>query len=130
MTAFVEQIRVQFNETDAMGVVHHANYVNYVERARVEFLRARGLSYREITERGFHLAVVEIQFKYRSPAHFDDLLDVEVSLSHLGRASADFAFVIRRAQQLICEGVTKLACVTKDAKLRPIPEDARQLLSS
>lgn len=126
-TRFVQTLRVQFHDTDAMGVVHHANYVKYVERARVEFLRERGLSYRELTDSGIHLAVIEIQFKYLKPAKFDDVLLVEAWISKLRRASADFDFLIKRSEQVLCKGVTKLACVDQAAIPRAIP---RQVLSA
>jgi acyl-CoA thioester hydrolase len=122
------QLRVHFNETDAMGVAHHSSYVNYVERARVEFLRSRGLSYREVTDSGVHLAVVEIHFKYLRSAYFDDVLMVRVNLSHLGRASAVFQFEIQRDECTVCHGFTKLACVNRDAKVLPLPDKVRRLM--
>src|SRR3954447_11243128 len=72
--------RVCVAETDMMGIVHHANYVLLFERGRLEFLRRRGLPYKEMVERGFHMPVVELNLRYRKPAHFDDLLWLQTRL--------------------------------------------------
>jgi acyl-CoA thioester hydrolase len=127
---FVWPVRVQFNETDAMGVVHHKNYITYVEQARVEFLRAQGLSYKEVTASGYHLAVIDLRFRYLRPARFDDLLEVSVAVEKLGRASADFVFQIDCAGVKLCEGYTKLACVTADGRVSQLPELVRRQLWS
>ncbi|MEN9579704.1 MAG: Acyl-CoA thioester hydrolase YbgC [Pseudomonadota bacterium] len=128
VAGFVWQLRVQFNETDGMGVVHHKNYIAYVEQARVEYLRARGLSYKEVTAAGFNLAVIDLRFRYLKPARFDDLLDVSVAVQRLGRASADFVFQIHRGADKLCEGYTKLACVNRDGVPTALPASVHQRL--
>ena len=67
------QLRVRYQETDAMGRVHHANYINYFEMGRTELLRSMGRSYREVEAEGFYLVVAEISVRYLLPAQYDDL---------------------------------------------------------
>src|SRR5262249_20123210 len=67
-------IRVRYAETDRMGLLHHANYLVYFEQARVELLRSRGLTYREMEDQGFLLVLTKFEIRYRRPAYFDDLL--------------------------------------------------------
>src|SRR5438552_659960 len=81
------QLRVRFCDTDLMGIVHHANYFAYFEAGRVEWLRRRGVAYASWAGRGFHLPVIEATIKYRSPARFDDMIDVETALGELRTAS-------------------------------------------
>jgi YbgC/YbaW family acyl-CoA thioester hydrolase len=69
-------MRVRFFETDLMGIVHHAAYFTYVEAGRVEYLRRRGADYRALTERGFHMPVVEAHLEYKRTSRFDDELVV------------------------------------------------------
>jgi acyl-CoA thioester hydrolase len=76
----VVRIRVRFGETDLMGIVHHASYVHYMEVARIEWLRRRGVAYAEWASQGVHLPVVDLSVQYRAPARFDDEIDVHVSL--------------------------------------------------
>jgi acyl-CoA thioester hydrolase len=77
------QLRVRYAETDAQGVVHHANYPVWFEMGRVEYLRGLGLSYREIEQRGIFLVVTELQLKLRRPAVFDDELQLVTRISLL-----------------------------------------------
>jgi len=76
-------IRVRYAETDRMGYVYYGNYAAYYESGRVEALRALGLSYREMEERGIMLPVLSYQIKYFKPAFFDDLLTIKTTLKEL-----------------------------------------------
>src|ERR1044071_7606347 len=66
-------LRVRFCETDLMGIVHHANYLAYLEAGRVDWLRKRGVTYASWAAQGRHLPVVEVGVQYRAPARFDDV---------------------------------------------------------
>ena len=111
------QVRVRFDETDAMGIVHHGRYLGFLEIARVEWLRKRGIRYADWAAMGRHLAVVEASCKYVQSARFDDLLDIEVTLSELRAASLRFVYVIRRGGVVLTEGMTRHACIDDDGKL-------------
>src|ERR1700760_124186 len=74
-TMILEQdmpIRVRYQETDAMGVLHHANYFTYFEMGRTELLRANGHNYRTIEEGGIFMVIVDVSCRYRRPARYDD----------------------------------------------------------
>ena len=77
------RIRVRYKETDAMGFVHHSNYVNYYEVARTEMLREFGTSYKELEDEGIMMPVMEVSMKYLRAAHYDDLLTVRITLTEL-----------------------------------------------
>lgn len=83
MLTYEIPVRVRYKETDAMGVVHHSNYVNYYEVARTEMLRAHGTTYRELEETGVMLPVHEVAMNYFAPAHYDDLLTVKLTMREL-----------------------------------------------
>jgi acyl-CoA thioester hydrolase len=91
---FRHRIRVRFAETDAMRIVHHANYLLYLEEARVEYLRAIGRPYTLLHDAGTDLAVLESFVRYRFPLRFDDLLDVHVAMATAGRASFQMAYLL------------------------------------
>lgn len=116
VTSHVE-VRVRFDETDAMGIVHHGRYLGFLEIARVEWLRKRGIRYADWAAMGRHLAVVEASCKYVQSTRFDDLLVIEVSLLELRAASLRFAYVIRREGVVLTEGMTRHACIDDDGKL-------------
>src|SRR5512141_1901353 len=101
------EVRVIYGDTDQMGVVYSANYLRYFEAGRNEFIRAKGLRYRDFEARfGLVLPVAEAGVKYRSPARYDDLLAVETSLVELGRASARFEYRLLRDDELLATGFT------------------------
>lgn len=126
----VVRMRVRFAETDLMGIVHHGSYALYLEQARVEWLRRRGVAYSEWASRGMHLAVVELHVRFRAPARFDDELDVETTLAQLGAASFRFDYRVTRAgeETLLAEGHTLLACVDDQGALRRVRADWIEVL--
>lgn len=123
-------MRVRFFETDLMGIVHHAAYLTYVEAGRVEYLRRRGADYRALTERGFHMPVVEAHLEYKRSSRFDDELIVETRLGAMSRVTVRFDYRVLRGIDLLVLGHTLLACVDDAHKPRRIPEDIATMLSS
>jgi acyl-CoA thioester hydrolase len=121
-------LRIRFCETDLMGIVHHANYLQYFEAGRVEWLRRRGVTYADWARRGIHLPVVDAQLRYRAPARFDDVIQVETRLTAVRSHSLRFDYVIFRAETKLAEGSTRLACVDGDHLLLRIPEDVEDVL--
>lgn len=85
-------IRARFAETDQMGIVHHSNYVVWCEAARVEWLRSRGVSYREIEEDGVSLAVAEFSITYRKAVKFDDVVRIRTTVQELRSRRITFAY--------------------------------------
>jgi acyl-CoA thioester hydrolase len=118
------EIRVIYGDTDQMGVVYYANYLRYFEAGRNEFIRARGLTYREVETRfRLMLPVVEAQVAYRAPARYDDLIAVETSLADVRRASATFGYRIRRGVDVVATGHTVHACVDLDGRIQRMPPE-------
>ena len=115
------QIRVRYAETDRMGLLHHANYLVYFEQARTELLRARGVSYRDLEDQGYLLVIVKAEVRYRSPAHYDDLLTVRTTVTRTGPVRLEHKYEVFRDGTLLAEGSTTLACVDRAGKLQAMP---------
>jgi acyl-CoA thioester hydrolase len=126
----VVRVRVRFYETDLMGIVHHGSYVAYLEVARVEWLRRRGVAYATWASAGLHLAVVEVNLRYRAPARFDDEIDVETVLAERKAASIRYDYRLLRAADgvLLAEGSTRLACVDDKGQLRRVRDEVEAVL--
>lgn len=124
------EVRVRFAETDLMGIVHHSSYLLYFEAGRVEWLRFRGVTYADWAAKGVHLPVVEANLVYKSPARFDDHLTVETALTELRSVSLKFSYKVKRGEQLLVEGFTRLACIDERHSLLKIPETMRDVLLS
>jgi acyl-CoA thioester hydrolase len=85
-------VRVRYADTDRMGIVHHARFLEYLEMGRVELMRDTGLSYRELEERGILYPVIEVWVRYRRSLTFDDLITVETWYRALERTRVTFGY--------------------------------------
>lgn len=109
------KIRVRYSETDQMGYVYYGNYAAYFEVARVEALRALGLSYRELEASGVMMPVIENYSKYHGPALYDELLTINVEIREKPKVRIAFNYEIFNEQdKLIHSGETKLVFANKE----------------
>ena len=123
MTEFNLPVRVYYEDTDAGGVVYHANYLKFMERARTEWLRARGLEQDRIaTEFGVLFAVRAMQIDFLTPARFNQALQVSAQVNKFAPASIVFEQQVRLAdsdaEKPLCQAFVKVACLSVDG-LRP-----------
>jgi acyl-CoA thioester hydrolase len=115
VTGFTWQARVYWEDTDAGGIVYYANYLRFLERARSEWLRSRGISQRVLAlDPGVVFSVVELQARYHRPARLEDLLLVGCEPSREGGASLAFSQRIWRegeADAPLLSATVRVACV-------------------
>ena len=119
------RVRVRYAETDQMGVVYHANYLVWFEVGRVEFIRAMGLSYKEMEQQdGCMIAVVEATARYRASARYDDELVVRTRLVAARSFVIKFRYevVLVDDDVLLCEGETVHVVLGADMKKRRLPQ--------
>jgi acyl-CoA thioester hydrolase len=124
-------IRIYYEDTDAAGVVYHANYLKFFERARTEYFREKGLSVSELAVAGFVFPVVNMEIAFMAPARHDDLLSVETTPER----SRGSYFTLRQRifrksgeRLLLVDAAVKLACIGADLKVRRIPVEVRKIL--
>ena len=110
------QIRVRFSETDAMGVVYHANYLPWCEVARTQLLAEVGLPYVELQASGFLLPVLEANLKYRSPARYEDLISVHAVMKEMPRVRIRIDYEIFRGNELLVTGYTQHAFMNREGQ--------------
>lgn len=126
-TAFTWPVRVYWEDTDAGGVVYHARYLHFLERARSEWLRAVGISQEALRAgRGLGFVVHRMELQFNRPARLDDLLDVSVVPTDLRGASFFVNQELRHAgaADALLEARVRIACVdAKTLRPRPIPPD-------
>jgi acyl-CoA thioester hydrolase len=122
------RLRVRYAETDQMGVVHHANYLLYLEESRTRLMAERGCSYAELERRGIGLPVRRCELRFRAPALYEEELVVRTSVGRTRGASVTFASEVVRVSdgQRIAEGTIELACIDLANRARgpiPLPRD-------
>lgn len=127
-------VRVYYEDTDAGGVVYYANYLRFMERARTEMLRARGIEQDLLRqEHGVVFAVRRAEIDYIKAARFNDLLQVTVDIIKLGKASISVAHTIHhqhKPEDMLCQASIKIACVNADTfKACALPEHIRMELT-
>ncbi len=119
---FAHPVRVRFAETDAMGVVHHAAFVPWLEEARVELLASAGHSYAEVHRGGLDLAVVEIAVRYRRAVRFGDPVVVHAGMAAASRSVIQIAYLLEAAGEVAASAVTTHACVNPDGRPLRVPD--------
>lgn len=124
LKTFSLPVRVYFQDTDAGGVVYHASYVNFMERARTEWLRTHGYSNAGLMkEFGVVFVVRTIKLDYLKPALLDDLLDVTAQIKDLGRSRLSLVQSVRRGDEVLTEAEVHLVCVSVESfKPVSVPE--------
>ena len=125
-------VRIYYEDTDAGGVVYHANYIKYLERARTEYFRSRGFLVAELARNGFVFPVVRLEIDFKAPAIHDDLLTVSTCPTRVGGSSISLCQKIVRQSdgKLLVDGVVTLACVSPALKARRIPQEIRTMLEA
>ena len=115
-------VRVYYEDTDAAGIVYHATYLAFAERARTEMLRCLGLDHRTLRESlGLVFTVRRLTIDYLAPARLDDLLEVETRIVRMGGASLDLEQRVLRAPQLLARLDLRLALLGTDLRVARLP---------
>lgn len=121
MTQFDWPVRVYYEDTDGGGVVYHANYLKFMERARTEWLRSLGFEQTVLKSRMRIMFVVRgLALQYLRPAQFDDALMVSTRLTRTGRSLLQFEQTIRRDDTLLTRATVEVACIDAE-KFKPVP---------
>lgn len=103
------KIRVNFYDTDAMAVVHHANYIRWFEIGRVEYLRSIGITLNDLMEDGFVFPITDVAAKFHSPGYYDDDLLIETTATELNKIKMAFDYKVIREKdkKLLVTGHTQ-----------------------
>jgi acyl-CoA thioester hydrolase len=123
-------IRIYYEDTDAAGVVYHASYLKFFERARTEYFRERGLGVAELANAGFVFPVIRMEIDFKAPAVHDELVTVITRPERVGGSS----FTVRQQAVrqsdgwLLVEAQVTLACISPQRKARRIPSHIRRML--
>jgi acyl-CoA thioester hydrolase len=124
------EIKIYYDDTDAGGVVYHANYLKYFERGRSEYMRQRGVDPAEMAQSGLIFVIVWAELSYLSPARYGDTLTVETFIDEISHASLTFGYKIYLSgksagtnNKLLVTGKTKIAMVNKAMKVQRFSDD-------
>lgn len=124
------QVKIYYHHTDCGGVVYYANYLNFLEEARTEFLEQKGISVKELAKQDSLFVVARQEIDYRLPAFYGDILQIDTYISKVKRASIEFDYKIKNQNnQVVSEAKTILVFIDKNLKPKSIPEEIRKLIA-
>jgi acyl-CoA thioester hydrolase len=123
-------VRVNYSETDQMGVVYHARYLVWLDVARCDYLRQTGTSYRDLEQAGLRLAVSEVSIRYRLPARYDDLVRIRCWVRDVASRRVEFGYAVEHAgdDRLLATATTSLLSLDDSMSLTRLPDQVRQAL--
>jgi acyl-CoA thioester hydrolase len=131
VTAHLFNLRVYYEDTDAGGLVYHANYLKYAERARTELLRQHGLEQERLrVDEGLMFVVRRLAAEFLQPARLDDELTVATRLARLGGASLELDQEVRRADHALVRLVLKIACLSREGRPLRLPAAVKSVFAS
>ena len=123
------KFRVPFFDTDAMGVVHHSNYLRYLELVRVQFLEEHDQPYESYVKAGIHIAVTRAEVDYQRPCRFHDELRVVGTLTWIKLLSLQFKYTLTVGDGLVATATTEHAAIDGHGKPTRWPASTRQRLA-
>ena len=125
-------VRVNYSETDQMGVVYHARYLVWLDVARCEYIRAAGRSYASLEEQGFRLAVGDLRIRYRQPARYDDLVRVRCWVRDAASRRITFGYLVEVPEREVVVATAETAMFVLGRELTPsrLPPEVLALLSA
>jgi acyl-CoA thioester hydrolase len=116
------ELRVRYQETDPMGLLHHANYFAYFEIGRTELLRAAGGNYRQMEAAGMLVVVVKAECRFRKPARYDDLLRLRTTITRASQAKIEHQYELFRDGECLAIGHVTLAVIDRNGNVQPVPD--------
>ncbi|HUW57397.1 MAG TPA: thioesterase family protein [Planctomycetota bacterium] len=130
IASYTHEVRVRYAETDRMGVLHHSRMFVLLELARTEMLRRHGMTYRQMEDEGWFLVIVKASCAFKGPAHYDDVLAIETTITRVTQTRIDHAYRVtcKSDGALVAEAETTLACVDREGNIQRIPDNLCKLL--
>lgn len=115
----ITNITTRYVESDQMGVIHHSNYLIYLEQARLDWLNDIGFSYGKMEKSGVLLPVYQIDIKYKNPIKFGEEITVKTTLKKVPTTRVEFEYEIRNQNEVICATCDLTLVFTDGATFRP-----------
>jgi acyl-CoA thioester hydrolase len=123
-------VRVNYSETDQMGVVYHARYLVWLDVARCDHLRENGMTYRDLEAAGLRLVVSDASIKYRQPARYDDLIRIRCWVRAVASRKVEFGYSVEHAEtgRVLATASTSLLALDTGMSLTRLPPQVQTLL--
>lgn len=128
MDPFFIEKTIYYHDTDCGGVVYYANYLKYMEEARTEYFRTRGIELPKLAENNRWFVVARVEIEYKSPARYQDRLRIFVTLEEARLSTMKFSHEIKKGETTVAKSTTTLVCVGADFRPSRLPEEVKKAL--
>lgn len=115
--------RVYYHDTDCGGVVYYANYLKYMEEARTEYMRQRGIDLKKWADKGIMFVVRKVEIDYKFPARYGEILDIYTKVEEIRSVSLNFSQEMMFNNKVLVCAKTGLVCINADFRPEPIPQE-------
>lgn len=126
MEEFFIEKKIYYHDTDCGGVVYYANYLKYLEEGRAEYCASRGIKLSGYRDKGIEFPVVHLEIDYKAPARYADIIKVFTRVEKIGGSSIHFLQEIKKDALVLVKAKTVWACINKDFKIQPVPEEVKR----
>lgn len=109
--------KVQYYETDRMGIVHHSNYIRWMEEARIDFLEQIGWNYEKLEEEGIISPVTSVECKYKVNTTFADVIGITVGVEEFKGVKLKLKYIMKKGENIVCEGRSEHCFVDSNGKI-------------
>ncbi len=124
------QHTVQYYETDKMGIVHHSNYIRWMEEARIDFLEQVGCSYKEMEEHGVISPVVSVECQYKGTTTFGDVISIEVRVEEFKGIKLRFGYTMKKGDEIVNVGHSEHCFLDKEGKILNMKKEQPQFFET
>ncbi len=125
---YIYRRKAQYHETDRMGIIHHSNYVKWMEEARIEFMDSIGLSYREMEKMGVSSPVVSLSVEYKKQVEFEDKIEIRLSVIQYNGAVLELEYEFYNlTKDEICTTATSKHCFIHDNRIVSLKKELPKL---
>lgn len=128
MQSFHIERKIYYHHTDAEGVVYYANYLQFLEEGRSQFLLHGGINTSNYLKQGIIFPVVHIEIEFKSPARYGETVKIQTRIDHIGNSSIHFIQEIMKGDTILVKAKTVWACVGNDFKSILVPDDFKKTL--
>jgi acyl-CoA thioester hydrolase len=125
------EVKVYYEDTDCGNVVYYANYLRYMERARTEYLAARGYSVKQFMDEGTIFMVLRVEIDYKSPARYGDTIEIETRVTNATRITMIFEHIMRdkETRRVLVQCMAKVVFVDSQGRPKRLPEESVEKLT-
>lgn len=125
---FTYSRKAQYHETDKMGIIHHANYIKWLEEARIAYMEHLGYGFDKVEQLGIVSPVAGISISYKTPVLFNEIVDIQITLTRYSGVIQEVSYnIVKQGTGELCAKAVSKHCYLKDGKVVNLKHEIPEL---